>query len=203
MSSTFPTCHSIYALLTFSSPTDEVPASVRDQIADHDSNAVKYYLNNVVQEVMNVDRSSRARVQGLACSLGLDTNSAAPTRPTDEQIQRIAAHPKMQTLSKKEPGVVCQDPSSRLHINPRAAGTALYREKMRVQSKLNSAKIHLWNHYGEKNRTRHFRHADTERFNCRIQGHQEPLNLPPTPLQYCRAHSRDRLWNSLAGPNLA
>ncbi|KMW67828.1 hypothetical protein BDDG_12359 [Blastomyces dermatitidis ATCC 18188] len=94
-------------------PFQSVPASVRDQIAGHDSNAVKYYLNNVVQEVMNVDRSSRARVQALACSLGLDTNSAAPTRPTDEQIQRIAAHPKMQALSKKN-----QELSARI----RAAG---------------------------------------------------------------------------------
>ncbi|EEP82143.1 predicted protein [Uncinocarpus reesii 1704] len=181
-------CFSHYVLrrTLLNTVNNKIPASVRDQIADHDSNTIRYYLNDVVQEdieaiVMDLDIPSRARVQALARSLRLNADSAAPTRPTNKQIQRIAAHPKVQSLSQRNQELSAEIRAAGFPSIQAAAGTALYREKMKVQSKLNSAKIYLWNHYREKNRKWHFRHADTERFNRRIQGRQEPDELTPRP----------------------
>ncbi|KMU92427.1 hypothetical protein CIHG_10247 [Coccidioides immitis H538.4] len=67
---------------------NKIPASVQDQVADHDSNTVKYYLNHVVQEdieaiMMNIDIPSRARVQALMSKSG-----------ELQHIQRCRASPK-------------------------------------------------------------------------------------------------------------
>nr|KMM68735.1 hypothetical protein CPAG_05059 [Coccidioides posadasii RMSCC 3488] len=116
---------------------NKVLVLVWDQVADHDSNAVKYYLDNVVHadiEVITMELPPREAVQVMAYSLGLDADLVIWVMG----YSSVAA----------------------------AAGTPLYQEKMKIQTQLNSAKVYLWNHYCGKSRKQHFHHADTECFNC-------------------------------------
>ncbi|QVM10006.1 hypothetical protein D8B26_004669 [Coccidioides posadasii str. Silveira] len=91
---------------------NKVLVLVWDQVADHDSNAVKYYLDNVVHadiEVIAMELPPREAVQVMAYSLGLDADLVIWVM----DYSSVAA----------------------------AAGTPLYQEKMKIQTQLNSAKV--------------------------------------------------------------
>jgi hypothetical protein len=84
--------------------TDKAPSSVRDQIADHESNAVKYYLDEVVRfdvQAAVMELSSDEAIHALAHSLFANADMIAPTELTKEQKHRITSHLKIKKLTEK------------------------------------------------------------------------------------------------------
>ncbi|WEW61092.1 hypothetical protein PRK78_006581 [Emydomyces testavorans] len=141
-------------LSSTSSTVNNVPASVQDQIADHDSNAVKYYLDEVVRtdvKAIVMKLPSRAVVQDVAHSLELDTDLATPYQSTHEQLQQIANHPEVRSLSELNIKLTARIRAAGYNSLAAATGTPLYARKIKIQAQLNSAKKFLQNHYQVKN----------------------------------------------------
>ncbi|KAF3492431.1 uncharacterized protein GIQ15_01948 [Arthroderma uncinatum] len=166
----------------------KVHETVRNQVTDHIQNTtVKYYLDEEIRadtEALIMEVPSNKEVRDVAQSMLLDVDVTAPTKLTDEMSQRIAEHPTTRSLAEKNQKLTEKIKSEGYPTVEASRGkTRLYREKMEIQSKLNcwkfKARAHLLNHA----RKRHFRDADTERFNRRIRGDGEESLPPPPELQ--------------------
>ncbi|KAK2797607.1 hypothetical protein FQN50_009120 [Emmonsiellopsis sp. PD_5] len=163
---------------------NKVPSSVRDQVADHESNAVRYYLNQVVHVdvwALVMGLPSDEAVQAVAHSLRLVADITAPTELTDEQKHRIATDPKIQQLAEKNQRLTQMIRDAGYPTIPASYGTHLYWKKMKVESKLNRNKLRLRTKLLENARKRHFRNADTEDFNRQINGDQGGADVAPPP----------------------
>ncbi|ODM20278.1 hypothetical protein SI65_03331 [Aspergillus cristatus] len=90
---------------------NRAPSSVRDQVADHESNAVKYYLNEVVDfdtAAAFHKRPSNEIVQRELRSATLLADSTAPISLTDAQSWKISNDPEVHRLRK-----ACRDLTSK------------------------------------------------------------------------------------------
>ncbi|QSS63012.1 hypothetical protein I7I51_00068 [Histoplasma capsulatum] len=164
----------------------KVPSSVRDQVADHDSNAVRYYINQVVQVdvwALVTGFPSDEAAQAVAHSLRLVADITAPTELTDEQKNRITTDPKIQRLAEKNRKLTQKIREAGYLTVSASYGTRLYWEKMKVESKLNRTKLRLRTKLLANSRKRHFRNADTDEFNRQINGDQAggACAAPPPP----------------------
>ena len=68
---------------------DAAQASVRDQVMDHFSNAVQYYIDREVRcdtQAAYLGRPSNEVVQKMARLMSLNVDPTAPTKPSDEQL---------------------------------------------------------------------------------------------------------------------
>ncbi|THC87241.1 hypothetical protein EYZ11_013313 [Aspergillus tanneri] len=149
---------------------DKAPASVRDQVADHESNAVKYYLN----EVVNFDtaaafhqRPSNEAVQREFRSATLLADNTAPLSLTDQQKRRIARDPQVRRLRKVCRGLTQAIRQSKYRTVKGAKGTKIGEEKRQADAELHSKLTELRQKAKENNRRRHFRNTDTTLFNQR------------------------------------
>ncbi|EER36672.1 conserved hypothetical protein [Histoplasma capsulatum H143] len=168
----------------FREPENKVPSSVRDQVADHDSNTVRYYLDQVVRVdvwALVMGFPSNEAVQTVAHSLRLGADITAPTELTDEQKHRITTDPKIQRLAKKNQSLTKAIRDAGYSTVSASYGTHLYWEKMKVESKLNRNKLRLRTKLLANARKRHFRNADTYDFNQQIQGNQAGASVAPPP----------------------
>ncbi|OJD15952.1 hypothetical protein ACJ73_08926 [Blastomyces percursus] len=139
---------------------NKAPSFVRDQVADHESNAVRYYLDTVIRfdlEAAAMGLPSSEVVQKAAHGLFLNADATAPTELTDELKRKITENPKIRELT---------DRSKELTRKLRA---------MEFRSLI------------ERQRRWHFRHADTERFNRRFRNGAGSESLDecraPSPLR--------------------
>ncbi|KAF7139728.1 hypothetical protein CNMCM5793_007618 [Aspergillus hiratsukae] len=83
---------------------NRAPASVRDQVADHESNAVKYYLNEMVDfdtAAAFHRRASNETVQRELRSATLLADNTAPLGLTDEQKCKINRNPEVRRLRSR------------------------------------------------------------------------------------------------------
>ncbi|EDN03883.1 predicted protein [Histoplasma mississippiense (nom. inval.)] len=170
---------------------NKAPSSVRDQVADHESNAVRYYLDTVIRfdlEAAAMELPSNDVVQKAAHGLFLNADATAPTELTDELKRKITENPKIIELTERSKELTRKLRAMGFRSVPAARGkTPLYEEKMKVVSRLNRSKVYLHSKLIERQRRWHFRHADTERFNQRLRngaggGSLDECPAPP-PLQ--------------------
>jgi len=84
--------------------TDKTPSSVRDQIFDHQSNVVRYYLDRKIRfntQIAFLDRSSDEIVQKLVRLMTLTVDSSASIELSDELSKKLANSKRVIHLSSK------------------------------------------------------------------------------------------------------
>ncbi|KAL2801601.1 hypothetical protein BJX63DRAFT_438656 [Aspergillus granulosus] len=167
---------------------NQAPASVRDQVADHESNAVKYYLNEKVDfdtAAAFHRRASNEVVQREMRTATLVADNTAPSRLTEEQSRKIRNHPKVRQLRK-----ICQQLTFEIHqLGLTAKGAQemeleIGRKKKEADAELSRTLARLREAAVEKNRKRHFRDTDTKIFNQQYEAHprdeeSEQQNITP------------------------
>ncbi|KAL2859811.1 uncharacterized protein BJX67DRAFT_386620 [Aspergillus lucknowensis] len=167
---------------------NRAPASVRDQVADHESDAVKYYLNETVDfdtAAAFHKRASNEVVQREMRTATLVADNTAPIRLTEEQSRKISNHPTVRRLRTR-----CQQLTLKIHQLGYTVKEAqdddglsldeeedtkakelceealeIGRQKKEADAELNRTLTRLRESALEKNRKRHFRNTDTEIFN--------------------------------------
>ncbi|OJD12900.1 hypothetical protein ACJ73_09278 [Blastomyces percursus] len=80
------------------------PSSIRDQVADHDSNAFRYYIHQIVEadvQALVLGMPSDESIQAVAHSLRLEADITAPTDLMDEEKDYITRYPKIRKLAEK------------------------------------------------------------------------------------------------------
>ena len=105
---------------------------MRDQVADHESNAIKYYVNTEVQfdlAAVMIERPSNEAVQKEARLMSLPADPSAPTKAPKEQSLRIPTHPKIVRLAKKSKSLTAQIKASGYRSVNDACGTTLHKKK--------------------------------------------------------------------------
>ncbi|KAI3036519.1 hypothetical protein CBS76997_9961 [Aspergillus niger] len=129
---------------------DSAPSSIRDQVADHESNAVRYYLNEIID---------------------FDTAAAFHKRPSNEVVQRELRSATLLVdktasigLTATQAKKITTDPEGYKRVKD-AAGTEIGERKKRADAELNSTLTKLREEEKERNRRRHFRKTDTAIFN--------------------------------------
>ncbi|KAL2838694.1 hypothetical protein BJX68DRAFT_279754 [Aspergillus pseudodeflectus] len=176
---------------------NQAPASVRDQVADHESNAVKYYLNEKVDfdtAAAFHRRASNEVVQREMRTATLVADNTAPIRLTEEQSRKIGNHPKVRRLRAR-----CQQLTLKIHQfgftvkeaqhdelglslveeeDPEAKklleeALEIGRQKKEADAELNRTLTKLRKSALEKNWKRHFRNADTEIFNLKNKAYSQ------------------------------
>ena len=84
--------------------TDQAPSSVRDQIFDHQSNAVRYYLDREIRFntiATFLGRSSDDVVQKFARLMTLTVDPNAPTKLSPELSHKVANSKRLLQLSRE------------------------------------------------------------------------------------------------------
>ncbi|GKZ51591.1 hypothetical protein AbraIFM66951_006145 [Aspergillus brasiliensis] len=151
---------------------NQAPSSVRDQVADHESNAVKYYLNEVVDfdtAAAFHKRPSNEIVQRELRSATLLADHTAPIGLTDAQFRKISRDPEVRRLRRISRGLTARIRAMGLTIKD-AAGTEAGEQKRRAGAELNSMLTCLRDKAKERNRKRHFRNTDAAIFNQQYKG---------------------------------
>ncbi|KAE8139909.1 hypothetical protein BDV38DRAFT_269677 [Aspergillus pseudotamarii] len=144
------------------------PSSVRDQVADHESNAVKYYLNEIVDfdtAAAFHKRPSNEVVQRELRSATLLADNTAPIGLTDAQAQRISRNPEVRRLRRVCRALTAEVYNQGYKTLKEAAGTEIGERKKQADAELSSMLTRLREEAKEKNRQRHFRRTDTAIFN--------------------------------------
>jgi Protein of unknown function (DUF3435) len=132
--------------LIFSDTADKAPSSLRDQVADHESNAIKCYVNTEVQfnlAAAMIERPSHEAVQNEARLMSLTADPTAPTEAPQEQSSRILSHPKIVRLAKKSKALTAQIKARGYRSLNDASGTTLHKKKMEADAALNRARTAL------------------------------------------------------------
>ncbi|KAL4891317.1 hypothetical protein BDV59DRAFT_66820 [Aspergillus ambiguus] len=168
---------------------NNAPSSVRDQVADHESNAVKYYLNEIVDfdtAAAFHKRPSNEVVQRELRSATLLADHTAPIGLTDAQAQRISRNPEVRRLRK-----ICRALTAEVHSHgykslKEAAGSEIGERKKQADAELNSLLTRLREEAKEKNRRRHFRNTDTDIFNQQYEN--QHCNANKTPPRLARTY---------------
>ncbi|KAE8386950.1 hypothetical protein BDV23DRAFT_196100 [Aspergillus alliaceus] len=156
---------------------NKAPASVRDQVADHESNAVKYYLNEVVDfdtAAAFHQRPSNETVQREFRSATLLADNTAPLGLTDKHKRRIARDPEVRRLRRVCRSLTEAIRQSKYRTVKGAKGTKIGEKKRRADAELNSKLTELRQNAKEMNRRRHFRNTDTVLFNQRYENGPQP-----------------------------
>ncbi|KAI9747625.1 MAG: hypothetical protein M4579_007427, partial [Chaenotheca gracillima] len=149
---------------------DNAPASVRDQIMDHYSNAVQYYVDREVRcdtQAAYLGRPSDETVQKLARLMSLTVDPNAPTKLSDEQSRELAKHPKILRLGNKSKELTAQC-KARYGTVVQAAGTDLYKQKKEADAALNRARFKRRSKVLRRARKKHFRNAGTRALNSQF-----------------------------------
>ena len=170
---------------------DKAPSSVRDQIFDHQSNAVRYYLDREVRfntQAAFLGRPSDDVVQKLARLMTLTVDLDAPIKLSNELSKKLANSKRVVQL-----GCTSKDLTKKLKKKYRLVRLAplndpLLKEKKDVDAALHREKSNRRNRMIEKARKRHFRNADTATLEAQFVDSNiavsDEVVKPPAPLQY-------------------
>ncbi|KAI2868214.1 hypothetical protein CBS76997_9684 [Aspergillus niger] len=147
---------------------NSAPSSIRDQVADHESNAVKYYLNEIVDfdtAAAFHKRPSNEVVQRELRSATLLADKTASIGLTATQAKKITTDPEVRRLRRVCRALTAEIRSQGYKHVKDAAGTEIGERKKRADAELNSTLTRLREEEKERNRRRHFRKTDTAIFN--------------------------------------
>ncbi|KAL9625315.1 MAG: hypothetical protein Q9160_000378 [Pyrenula sp. 1 TL-2023] len=164
--------------------SDKAPFSVRDQVADHESNAVKYYLNEIVHfdtAAAFLQRPSNEAVQREARLVTLMADTTALTHLNDQQKAQIQNDARIRR--KVDNCQRLKDEIKKEGYRPvkAAKGTALYEEKKQADNDLNREWTHLREKRRRKARKRHFRSSDTMVLNQQFGKGPSSISQKPVP----------------------
>lgn len=156
-------------MLTYAILADQAPSSVRDQIFDHQSNTVRYYLDREVRFntiAAFLGRPSDDVVQKLARLMTLTVDPNAPTKLSPELSKKAADGKRVLQLSR-ESKALTEKIKRKYNIVKRAPpNDPLVKTKKQVDAALHREKNNRRNRLLERARKRHFRNADTTIFDA-------------------------------------
>lgn len=170
---------------------DKAPSSVRDQIFDHQWNAVCYYLDREVRFDTQADflgRPSDDVVQKLARQMRLTVDPHAPDTLSRVLSEKLANSKRVVQLGRRTKDLT-EKLRKRYHfVRLAPLNDPLLEVKKQVDAALHRKKTNRRNRILVKARKRHFRHADTAPLEAQFVGStiaasDEDLT-PPVPLQY-------------------
>ncbi len=170
---------------------DKAPPSVRDQIFDHRSDAVRYYLDRKVQfntQAAFLGRPSDDVVQKLARLMTLTVDCDVPNKLCDEQSRKVANSTRVVQLSRMSKDLTKKLKKKYQFVRRAPPNDPLREKKKDVDAALHREKTNRRNRMLEKARKRHFRHADTATLEAQfadssLAASDEDVK-PPAPLQY-------------------
>ena len=124
-------------------PADKAPSSVRDQIFDHQSNTVRYYLDREVRFntiAAFLGRPSDDVVQKLARLMTLTVDPNAPTKLSPELSKQVANSKRVVQLSRESKALTTKlrrkygfvrhaPPNDPLLLAKKQVNATLHREK--------------------------------------------------------------------------
>lgn len=145
--------------------TDKAPSSVRDQIFDHQSNAVRYYLDREIRfntQAAFLDRPSDEVVQKLARLMTLTVDPSAPTGLSDELSKKLANSKRVVRLSSKSKRLTAKIRAKYGPVKHAPREDPWVKEKKDVDAALHREKTNRRSRMVDKARKRHFRNADTD-----------------------------------------
>ena len=152
--------------------SDKAPSSARDQIADHESNAVKYYINKIAE----LDTTAASllcpfseAVQREARLVTLMAAMAAPTGITDGQSCWIRNRRRVRRLREPSRRMTAEI-RRRDNFSPKdAMSPAIHEKKPEADRTLSRERTRLRENFKKKNRQRDFRDIDTAIFNQQLE----------------------------------
>jgi hypothetical protein len=112
-----------------------------------------------------MDLPSNEVVQTAVHALFFTVDPIAPTKLSDELKCCIKKNPYIMRLSERNQNLTRIKQIGFSSIQAAQGKSPLYEEKMKAFSELNRAKVYLLTKLKIQARKRHFRHADTDRFN--------------------------------------
>lgn len=152
---------------------DKAPSSVRDQIFDHQSNAVCYYLDREIRfntQAAFLGRPSDEVVQKLARLITLTVDTNAPNTLSRELSKKLANNKRVVQLGRRS-----KDLTEKLREKYRLVRLAplndpLLEAKKQVDAALHREKTNRRKRMLEKARKRHFTNADTATLESQFTG---------------------------------
>lgn len=172
-------------------PADKAPSSVRDQIFDHQSNTVRYYLDREVRFntiAAFLGRPSDDVVQKLARLMTLTVDPNAPTKLSPELSKKVAQGKRVLQLSRESKELTGKLKRKYDVVRRAPPNDPWLKTKKQVDAALHREKNNRRNRLLEKARKRHFRNADTSILEAQfadpsITASDEDIK-PPAPRQY-------------------
>lgn len=144
--------------------TDKAPSSVRDQIFDHQSNTVRYYLDQEVRFntiAAFLGRPSDEVVQKLARLMTLTVDPNAPTKLSPELSKKLSNSKRVVQLSRKSKALTERLKREYTFVGRAPPNDPWLKAKKQVDAALHREKSNRRNRMLKKARKRHFRNADT------------------------------------------
>ncbi|MCJ1360230.1 MAG: hypothetical protein MMC33_010233, partial [Icmadophila ericetorum] len=178
-------------LLTPEITVDKAPSSVRNQIFDHQSDAVRYYLDREVQfntQAAFLGRPSDDVVQKLARLMILTVDLDAPNKLSDGLSKKLANSKRVLQLSRISKDLTKKLKEKYQFVRLAPPNDPLLKEKKEADAVLHREKSNRRNWMIEKARKRHFRNADTATLEAQfldssIAASDEEIK-PPATLRY-------------------
>ncbi|KAK3170218.1 hypothetical protein OEA41_009604 [Lepraria neglecta] len=170
---------------------DKAPSSVRDQIFDHQSNIVRYYLDREVRFntiAAFLGRPSDNIVQKLARLITLTVDPNAPTKISPEPSKKLATSKRVIQLSRESKALTEKLKKKYRVVHHAPPNDPWLKTKKQVDMALHRERNNRRTRLLEKARKRHFRKADTSILEAQFAGssftaYEEDVK-PPAPLQY-------------------
>ena len=143
---------------------DQAPSSVRDQIFDHQSDTVRYYLDREVRfntQAAFVDRPSNELVQKLARRMTLTADPTAPTRLSAEMSTKLNINKIVVRLRQRNRALTKKLRDKYRFVRLVPPDDPRLQDKKSICAALRREKSNRRNRILEKARRRHVRTAET------------------------------------------
>ena len=180
------------SMLILGISVSKAPSSVRDQIFDHQSNAVRYYLDREVRfntQAAFLGRPSDDVVQKLARLMTLTVDPNAPNKLSEELSKKLANSKRVVQLGRTSKALTVKLKKKYQVLRLAPPNDPWLKAKKQVDAALHREKTNRRNRMLEKARKKHFRNADTATLEAQFA--DSSLAAPddddvklPAPLQY-------------------
>ncbi len=145
--------------------TDKTSSFVRDQIFDHQSNVVRYYLDRKIRfntQITFLDRSFDEIVQKLVRLMTLTVDSSASIELFDELSKKLANSKWVIHLSSKSKRLIVKIRVKYELMKHASRENSWVKKKKDVDAALHREKTNRRSRMIDKARKRHFRNVDTD-----------------------------------------
>ena len=145
--------------------TDKTFSFVRDQIFDHQLNAVRYYLDRKIQfntQTVFLDRSFNKIVQKLVRLMTLTVDFSVLIELFDELSKKLANSKQVIHLSSKSKRLIVKIRIKYELMKHASRKNSWVKKKKDVDAVLHHEKTNHWSRMIDKVRKQHFRNVDTD-----------------------------------------
>ena len=178
-------------MLMLAMTADKAPSSVRDQIFDHQSNTVRYYLDREVRfntQAAFLGRPSDEVVQKLARLMTLTVDPTAPTKLSAKLSTKLANSKRVVHLCQRSKALKDKLKKKYHFVRLAPPHDPWLQAKKTVDAALHRERNNRRNRMLDKARKRHFRNADTVTLEAQFANSSiatsDEDEKAPTPLQY-------------------